>query len=112
MCRSVSATSIRRWRSCPPFETCPSPWKRKKAAINEAQAYQFQTAAAARGQAAAQKLAAEGLAADRTQRAAAAARASWRSPRPTRRRGVAVPAGMDKWKFFEQKGTPAKGLTK
>ncbi len=45
----------------------------KESRINEAQAYQYQTAAAARGQAAERMAAAAGLAADRTQRAAGAA---------------------------------------
>ncbi len=45
----------------------------KEARINEAQAYQYQARAAARRQAAEQLLAAAGFAADRTQRATAAA---------------------------------------
>jgi Cu+-exporting ATPase len=63
----------------PPLEVVPAfrdvsiAMEEKEARINEAQAYQYQAAAAARGQAAEQKLKAEGLAVDRTRRAAAAA---------------------------------------
>ena len=63
----------------PPLEVVPAfrdvsiAMEEKEARINEAQAYQYQTEATARGQAAEQKFAAEGFAADRTQRATAAA---------------------------------------
>ena len=63
----------------PPLEVVPAfrdvsiAMEEKEARINEAQAYQYQTEAAARGQAAEQMFAAEGFAADRTQRATAAA---------------------------------------
>ncbi len=63
----------------PPLEVVPAfrdvsiATEEREARINEAQAYQYQTAAMARGQAAEQMLAAEGFSADRTQRATAAA---------------------------------------
>ena len=63
----------------PPLEVVPAfrdvsiAMEEKEARINEAEAYQNQTAAIARGQAAEQMFAAEGFAADRTQRATAAA---------------------------------------
>ena len=63
----------------PPLEVVPAfrdvsiAMEEKEARINEAQAYQYQTEATARGQAAEQMCAAEGFAADRTQRATAAA---------------------------------------
>jgi Cu+-exporting ATPase len=63
----------------PPLEVVPAfrdvsiAMEEKEARINEAQAYRYQAEATARGQAAAQMSAAEGFAADRTQRATAAA---------------------------------------
>ncbi len=63
----------------PPLEVVPafrgvsSSLEEKEAAINEAQAYQVQTVAAARGQAAERIAAAEGFSAERTQRATGAA---------------------------------------
>ncbi|MGO9112026.1 MAG: cation-translocating P-type ATPase family protein [Thermoguttaceae bacterium] len=63
----------------PPLEVVPAfrdvsiAMEEKEARINEAQAYQYQTEAMARGHAAGQMLAAEGFSADRTQRATAAA---------------------------------------
>jgi Cu+-exporting ATPase len=57
----------------PAFRDVSSSLEEKEAAINDAQAYQVQTEAAARGQAAERIAAAEGLAADRTERATGAA---------------------------------------
>jgi Cu+-exporting ATPase len=57
----------------PAFRDVSIAMEEKEALINEAEAYRYQTAAAARGQAAEQKCAAEGFAADREQRATAAA---------------------------------------
>ena len=63
----------------PPLEVVPAfrdvsiAMEEKEARINEAQAYQYQTEATARGQAAERMFAAAGFAADRTQRATAAA---------------------------------------
>jgi len=63
----------------PPLEVVPAfrdvsiAMEEKEARINEAEAYQYQAGAAARGQAAEQRSRAEGFAADRTRRAAAAA---------------------------------------
>jgi len=63
----------------PPLEVVPAfrdvsiAMEEKEARINEAEAYQYQAVATARGQAAEQKSAAEGFAADRTERATAAA---------------------------------------
>jgi len=57
----------------PAFRDVSMAMEEKEAQINEAQAYQYQTAATARGQAAEQMFAAAGFAADRTQRATAAA---------------------------------------
>ena len=63
----------------PPLEVVPAfrdvsiAMEEKESRINEAQAYQYQTAAAARGQAAERMAAAAGFAADRTQRATGAA---------------------------------------
>ena len=76
----------------PPLEVVPAfrdvsiAMEEKEARINEAQAYQYQTEATARGQAAEQMFAAEGFAADRTQRATAAAARFLELPRPTRQR--------------------------
>ncbi len=57
----------------PAFRDVSSSLEEKEAAINEAQAYQVQTVAAARGQAAERVAAAEGFSAERTQRATGAA---------------------------------------
>jgi P-type Cu+ transporter len=57
----------------PAFRDVSIAMEEKEARINEAQAYRYQAEAMARGQAAAQILAAEGFAADRTERATAAA---------------------------------------
>ena len=76
----------------PPLEVVPAfrdvsiAMEEKEARINEAQAYQYQTAATARGQAAEQMLAAEGFSADRTQRPRRPRHGSWKSPRPMRPR--------------------------
>jgi Cu+-exporting ATPase len=57
----------------PAFREVSSSQEEKEAAINEAQAYQVQTAAGARGQAAERIAAAEGFSVERTQRATGAA---------------------------------------
>ena len=65
----------------PAFRDVSSSLEEKEAAINEAQAYQVQTEAAARGQAAERIAAAEGFAAERTQARRARPSGFWPSPR-------------------------------